>query len=343
MTSRTHPSAADRDAHREPAGAVPRSLLRVSDLDSAVLSGILELAGRMKREPLGWRHSLSGAALGCIFEKPSTRTRVSLATAAHRLGMTAIALSKEEMQLGHGESWADTARVVSSYLDAITLRTFEHATVERLAEAATVPVINALSNSHHPCQSLADLLTLTEHFGSLAGLSAAFIGDGQSNTCNSFLEACAISGMHLVIASPPGHDVDPGVLDAARITMARTGGSVQLTNEPAEAAGSAQVVYAEVWVPMDKRHESAERAVRFAGYRVDGDLLSRAHPDTVVLHCLPAVRGEEITSEVLDGPSSLVWNQAANRLPTAQAVLYTLITEGQRTEPATAAVAGEVG
>jgi ornithine carbamoyltransferase len=315
----------------EPAsgGRIPPDLLQVSDLDPFALSGVLDLARQMKQEPQGWQHSLNGAALGCIFEKPSTRTRVSLAVAAHRLGMTAITLSKNEIQLGSGESMSDTGRVLSSYLDSIALRTFDHAKVEQLADSASVPVVNALSNTHHPCQSLADLLTLAEHFGSLAGLTAAFIGDAQSNTCNSFIEACAGTGMHLIIASPPGHDIDENISAAACQTMAQTGGSVAFSADPMTAVRGAQAVYAEVWVPMDKPHERADRVRRFAPYRVDRELLAHADPDAVVLHCLPAVRGEEITSEVLDGPSSLAWNQAANRLPTAQAVLYTLITGGQ--------------
>lgn len=310
-----------------PGGAeLPTNLLRVSDLGPMALAEILDLAARMKKEPLGWQHSLRGAAIGCIFEKPSTRTRVSLATAAHRLGMTAIMLNRDEMQLGHGETWPDTARVLSSYLDAITLRTFAHRTVEQMADIATVPVINTLSNDHHPCQSLADLLTLAEHFGTLSGLRAAYIGDGRSNTCNSFLEACASTGIHLTLSSPSGYEVDPDILAAARTLMAETGGSVTLTPEPAAAVHAAHAVYAEVWVPMDKPHEQARRAGDFAAHRVDSDLLKHADPETVVLHCLPAVRGEEITSEVLDGPQSLVWRQAANRLPTAQAILHTLIT-----------------
>lgn len=305
----------------------PSHLLRVSDFDPASLAAVLDLAAQMKEEPSGWLNSLRGAAVGCIFEKPSTRTRVSLAVAAQRLGMTTVMLTREEMQLGHGESWPDTARVLSSYLDAIALRTFAHSTVEQMAAIATVPVVNTLSNDHHPCQSLADLLALAEHFGTLAGLRAAFIGDGQSNTCNSFLEACAGAGIHLTIASPPGYDVDPEILAAARRTMEQTGGSVTLTPEPHAAVRAAHAVYAEVWVPMDKPHERAQRARAFASYRVDSGLLGHAGPEAVVLHCLPAVRGEEITSDVLDGPQSLVWRQAANRLPTAQAVLHTLLME----------------
>lgn len=312
---------------RQGGGRKPAGLLRVSDFTPLLLADVLDLAAQMKKEPLGWQDSLRGAALGCIFEKPSTRTRVSLAVAAHRLGMTTVMLSKEEMQLGHGETWPDTARVLSSYLDAITLRTFAHGTVEQMAAVATVPVINTLSNDHHPCQSLADLLALAEHFGSLAGLRAAFIGDGQSNTCNSFLEASAGAGMHLTVASPPGYDIAPEILAGARATMEETGGSVTFAPDPAAAVRGADAVYAEVWVPMDKPHERAERARAFAAYRVDGELLRHAKPKAVVLHCLPAVRGEEITSDVMDGTQSLVWRQAANRLPTAQAVLHTLIPD----------------
>ncbi|GAA2656783.1 ornithine carbamoyltransferase [Streptomyces lunalinharesii] len=325
-----HPMSAPEDGRPTITGKVPDHLLRVSDLAPATLAELLDLAAAMKREPLGWQRELRGGAIGCLFEKPSTRTRVSLATAAHRLGMTAVVLNRDEMQLGHGETVADTARVLSSYLDAVTVRTFDHATVERLAEAATIPVVNALSNPHHPCQSLADLLALREHFGTLAGLTAAFLGDGTSNTCNSFLAACAATGMHLTIASPADYPTDPDLLGEARELMAQTGGSVTLTTEPHDAVRTAQAVYAEVWVPMDKPHERAERAARLAPYRVDEALLARAPREAVALHCLPAVRGEEITSEVLDGPRSLVWNQAANRLPTAQALLHTLITTNRQ-------------
>ncbi|WP_044366361.1 ornithine carbamoyltransferase [Streptomyces natalensis] len=327
MARPTPASAPDRPAVT---GKVPDDLLRVSDLDPGTLGQVLDLAAAMKAEPLGWERSLHGAVIGCIFEKPSTRTRVSLATAAHRLGMSAIVLNRDEMQLGHGETVADTTRVLSSYLDALTVRTFEHSTVEQMADAATIPVINALSNTHHPCQSLADLLALREHFGTLAGMTAAFIGDGTSNTCNSFLAACAASGMHLNIATPSGYETDEDILGEARELMAQTGGSVALMTEPAEAVRAAQAVYAEVRVPMDKQQEEAERTRRLAAYRVDEALLDQAPREAMALHCLPAHRGQEITSEVLDGPRSLVWRQAANRLPTAQAVLHTLITTARQ-------------
>ncbi|MDI3424006.1 ornithine carbamoyltransferase [Streptomyces luteolus] len=309
-----------------PEDKIPDHLLRVSDLDPGIVPELLDLAESMRREPLGWADSLRGAAIGCIFEKPSTRTRVSLATAAHRLGMTAIVLNHDDLQLGHGETVGDTARVLSSYLDALTVRTFEHTLVEQTAEDSAVPVINALSNTHHPLQSLADLLTLREHFGALAGMRAAFIGDGRSNTCNSFLSACAATGMHLVIASPPGYETDAALLNEARETMAQTGGSLSLTTEPEEAVRTAQAVYAEVWVAMDQLHEAHVRTPHLSRYRVDDQLLAHAPTDVVALHCLPAKRGQEITSDVLDGPRCLAWRQAANRLPTAQAVLHTLIT-----------------
>jgi ornithine carbamoyltransferase len=321
-------TAPTSDPTAEPtAGAAPPAgLLRISDLDATSLVGLLDLAARMKQQPLGWLRSLRGAALGCLFEKPSTRTRVSLAVAAHRLGMTTLVLNRDELQIGHGESWADTGRVLSGYLDALALRTFEHRTVERLAAAASVPVINALSNTHHPCQTLADLLTLRERFGGLAGLTVAFIGDGGSNICVSLLEAAALLGLRLIVASPPGFEVDPDLRTATRAGLARSGGSLRLTAEPAEAVRTAQAIYAEVWTPMDRASERAERARRLAAYRVDRALLAAAGEEAAVLHCLPARRGEEISSEVLDGPRSLAWRQAANRLPTTQALLHTLLT-----------------
>lgn len=303
----------------------PGGLLRVSDLAPEALGALLGMAAQMKADPAAWRDSRRGAAMGCVFEKPSTRTRVSLAVAAQRLGMTAVPLNPREMQLGHGETWGDTARVLSSYLDVITLRTFEHRTVQELADTATVPVVNALSNDHHPLQSLADLLALTEHFGRTRGLRIAFVGDARSNTCTSFLEACAATGMHLTVASPPGYDVIPEVLAGAKRTMEDTGGSVAFVPEPHDAVRGADAVYAEIWAPMDRADEEAERRVRFADYRVDSALLDLAGPDAVALHCLPAHRDAEITSDVMDGPRSLIWRQAANRLPTAQALLHTLL------------------
>ncbi|SHG96313.1 ornithine carbamoyltransferase [Streptoalloteichus hindustanus] len=322
----TTPTPANAAARPVVPGPVPRNLLRVGDLAPDTLAGLLDLAAAMKREPLGWTSALPGAELGCLFEKPSTRTRVSLVAAAHRLGMRAIVLNREETQLDRGETAVDTARVLSCYLDVLAVRTFAHAVVEEMAGAATVPVVNALTNTHHPCQALADLLTLREHFGELAGMTVAFVGDGRGNTCHSFLGACAATGMNLTIASPREYDTDQALLAEARELMAHTGGSVSLTTEPAQAVRGAHAVYTDAWVPMDKHHEQTERVARFAGFRVDDDLLAQARQDTVVLHCLPAVRGLEITSEVLDGNRSLVWRQAANRLPTAQAVLHTLVT-----------------
>jgi ornithine carbamoyltransferase len=309
-----------------PTVEVPDHLLRVSDLAPESITALLDLAEVMKQDPHGWRGSLPGAVVGCLFAKPSTRTRVSMFAAADRLGMTAIVLDQADLQLGHGETVADTARVLSSYLDALTVRTYAHAIVEEMAAVATVPVVNALTDDHHPCQSLADLLALREHFGTLRGLRAAFIGDGRSNTCNSFLAACAASGMHLAIASPAEYATDETLLSGARTLAARTGGSVAMTTEPAEAARGAHALYAEVWVSMDNHGERRERADRLRAYRVDDALLTHADADAVALHCLPAVRGEEITASVLDGPRSLAWQQAANRLPTAQAVLHSFVT-----------------
>lgn len=305
--------------------SMPRNLLRLSDLSSDDIRGLLKLAIEMKAHPREWTASLRGTTLGCIFGKPSTRTRVSLAVAANRLGMLPVSLAEDELQISRGETWNDTGRVLSSYLDALTIRTYQHATIEELARASTVPVINALSNTHHPCQALADLLALTEHFGTLDGVTVAFIGDASSNILKSLLEACALSGINLVVASPPGHVIDRVVLTEAKLLMARHGGSVKTVTDPSDAVTNAQAVYAEVWVPMDRVHEHSERQEKFSGYRVDETLMSKAPSEAVAMHCLPAHRGQEISSEVLDGPRSLAWRQAANRLPTAQAVLYALV------------------
>jgi ornithine carbamoyltransferase len=300
---------------------------RVSDLDPRMLDELLELAAAMKEEPARFADGLRGRSIACIFEKPSTRTRVSFAAAAARLGATPIALTPQELQLGRGESIADTARSLSGYVDAIVIRTFAQETVEELARWATVPVINALSDGHHPCQALADILTLKEAFGDLDGRHVAFVGDGGDNVAHSLLEICALAGVDLTIACPPEYAPDPDVLHLARARVEDMGVELQVVRDPEFAVAGAHAVYADVWASMGEEAEQDARKQALAPYQVTEDLMGLAQPGAIFLHCLPAKRGEEVAAAVIDGPQSAVWQQSANRLPTEAAVLL-LLTRG---------------
>jgi len=288
---------------------IPRHFLRISDLDAESLTALLDLAEVMRARPHGFVDALRGDTLVCFFEKPSTRTRVSFAAAAERLGMMPLLLRPDELQLGRGETIEDTARTLSGYAAAIVVRTFAHETVEQLAGAATVPVINALTDAHHPCQALADLLTLRERFGRLEGLRVAFVGAGN-NVASSLLEAGALAGVEVVVASPPGYEP-------------RVPGHV--VTDPYEAVAGADAVYTDVWVSMGEEDERERRLATFEPYRVDARLMAAAGEDAVFMHCLPAHRGEEVTAEVIDGPRSIVWQQAENRLPTEEALVLALV------------------
>lgn len=289
---------------------IPAHLLEVGDLGRASIESLLDLATAMKGRPHGFVEALRGDTLVCYFEKPSTRTRVSFAAAAERLGMLPLLLGPDELQLGRGETLEDTARTLAGYASAIVVRTFAQETVERIAAASTVPVVNALTDEHHPCQALADLLTLREHFGALEGLRIAYVGDGN-NVARSLLEAAALVGIDAVAACPPGYE--PRVEGA------------HVTSDALEAAAGAHAVYTDVWVSMgDEDRET--RLAALAPYQVDGRVLAAARPDAVFMHCLPAHRGEEVTAEVIDGPQSVVWQQAENRLPTEEALLLALVT-----------------
>jgi ornithine carbamoyltransferase len=286
---------------------------------------LLDLTRRLKRDPEAFRNRLAGGRIGMIFDKPSTRTRVSFESAAWMLGMLPIVLRPDELQLGHGETIADTARALSLYLDAVTVRTFAQSSVEELAAAASIPVINALTNEHHPCQALADVLTLQEEFGSLAGIRVAFVGDGD-NVCHSLIQAAGLAGLELRVATPLGYEPSEGIVAAARTQAAISGGSIVLTHDPAEAVSHAEAVYADVWTSMGKEAEGGARTAAFAGFTVDHRLMERASTAAIFLHCLPAHRGQEVTDDVMDGPRSRVWKQAANRLHTETALLYTVLT-----------------
>jgi ornithine carbamoyltransferase len=303
----------------------PTDLLRVTDFARPQLDQALGLASQMKARPLKWVKALRGQSLACFFEQPSTRTRISFAAAAYRLGMLPIMLRPEELQLGRGETVADTARIISSYASAIVVRTLAQGTLEEMAGAAHVPIINGLSDMHHPCQALADLLTLRERFGWLQGLRLAYVGDGN-NVCHSLIEAGALAGLRVSVATPECYRPNPDIVAGARAIAAETGASITLLTDPHEAVANADAVYTDVWVSMGKDAEAARLRAELAPYQVDAALMARAKPNAVFMHCLPAHRGEEVTAEVIDGPGSIVWAQAANRMPIEQAIVYLLIS-----------------
>lgn len=292
------------------AAPVPDHFLRVTDLDADGLLALLDLAAEMKQRPHGFVEALRGETLVCFFEHPSTRTRVSFAAAAERLGMLPLLIQPEELQLGRGETMADTARALSGYAAAIAIRARAQGTVDELATAAKVPVINALTDQNHPCQALADVLTLRERFGRLDGLRVAYVGDGN-NVANSLVEAGALLGIEVVVAAPAGYEpTTPGAV---------------VVNDPAEAARGAHAVYTDAWVSLGDEAERGSRLRELAPYQVDSPLLRHAKPDAVFMHCLPAHRGQEVTADVIDGPQSIVWQQAENRLPTEEALVYALV------------------
>jgi ornithine carbamoyltransferase len=306
---------------------VPSDFLAISDLDEAQFAAALDLAEEMKHAPAGFLDALPAETLACFFEKPSTRTRVSFAAAAHRLGMLPLVLRPDELQLGRGETVADTARTLAGFCAAIVIRTFAQATVAELAQYSSVPVINALTDEHHPCQALADFLTLREVFGHLEGLRLAYIGDSD-NVARSLIEAGALSGVDVVVASPPAYQPEAAERRAVIKFVASHHGHVTLVEDPREAVAGAHAVYTDVWVSMGAEADAERRRLELAPYQVTSDLMAAAAPDAVFMHCLPAHREEEVTAEVIDGPASVVWLEAANRLPTEQAIVYALITGG---------------
>ena len=303
----------------------PDHLLSLGGLDPAGLESLIALAAELKADPTVHAGALGGRSVLLHFTKPSTRTRVSFEAAVVRLGGHPIFAGPDQLQLGRGEPIADTARVISRYCAAIVIRTHAHADVEEFAWWSSVPVVNALTDTHHPCQALADLLTLHEHFGSLAGLEVAYVGDGN-NVAHSLIEACVLAGAHVRLACPEGYRPDAGVIAWATAVAAETGGSVRVLDDPAEAVAGAHAVYTDVFVSMGEEDVREAKLAVLGRYQVDETLMERARPDAVFMHCLPAHRGEEVTDGVLEGPQSVVFDQAENRLHTAAAVLVTLIS-----------------
>jgi ornithine carbamoyltransferase len=300
-----------------------RHYLSVDDLTTTELPEVLDLASALKRDGSTHAEALSGRSIALIFEKPSTRTRVSFEVGVEQLGAHPVVLSSNELQLGRGETIQDTGRVLSRYVDAIVLRTFEQERLEILSTTATVPVVNALSDFEHPCQALADMLTIREHLGELRGRVLAYFGDGN-NVAHSLLLAGTKAGMTVRVATPPGFEPIPQVVHRAEEIAMQTGGAVELTHDPEDAAIGAHALYTDVWTSMGQDLETDERALVFPSYQLSQKLVDLADPEVVVLHCLPAHRGQEITDEVIDGPRSVVWDQAENRLHTQKALLLRL-------------------
>ena len=303
-----------------------RSFTRVADWSGAELERVLDLADELKdkqkrREP---HHLLPGRTLGMIFQKPSTRTRVSFEVGIAQLGGTGLYLSAGDLQLGRGETLKDTATVLSRYLDAIMIRTFAQADVEELARTASIPVINGLTDSSHPCQALADVMTIRERFGRLEGLTVAYLGDGN-NVCASLMVAAAKLELNFRAATPTGYAPPPEAVGIAREAVDETGATIELLDDPREAAAGADVLYTDVWTSMGQEDERERRLRDLAGFGIDDDLLRLAGKNAIVLHCLPAHYGEEIAEDVLYGPQSAVWDEAENRLHAQKALMALVI------------------
>ncbi|MFZ5813976.1 MAG: ornithine carbamoyltransferase [Bacillota bacterium] len=299
-----------------------RDVISIHDWSRDELAEALDLAQWLKeRLKLGLREEpLKGKTLGMYFAKPSTRTRLSFEVGIQQLGGYGLFLSAADLQLRRGESIADTARVMSRYLDGIMIRTFAHQDVVELAQWADIPVINGLTDEEHPCQVMADLLTIREKLGPLGGLKMAYVGDGN-NMAHSLMDGGAKFGMHVVVASPSGYAPDPDRVARAQAVAAKYGGLIEVVDDPALAVAGANVVYTDVWTSMGQEEESARRLAAFQGYQVDQRLMSHADPTAIFLHCLPAHRGEEVAAEVIDGPQSVVFDQAENRLHAQKAIM----------------------
>jgi ornithine carbamoyltransferase len=303
-----------------------KDLLAISDLTPKDIEKILKRSATLKKLlKQGKPHqTLKGRSLGMIFEKASTRTRVSFEVGMFQLGGQALFLSPDDLQIGRGEPIADTARTLSRYLDGIMIRTFAQKTIEELARFASIPVINGLTDAHHPCQALADLLTIQEKKKKLKGLTLAYVGDGN-NVANSLIQACVKVGMHFAIATPRGYELDAAIMKQAKAEGKQTNAGVLVTNDPFQAVGNADIVYTDVWASMGQEAEHTKRMKEFKGYEVDTTLMKAARKGALVMHCLPAHRGEEIAADVIDGPKSVIFDQAENRLHVQKAVLDLLL------------------
>jgi ornithine carbamoyltransferase len=308
-----------------PPPAAAKDLLTLTELTGDEILSLLATAESLRRNPGRESQLLAGKSVVLLFEKPSLRTRITFELGAQRLGGTALYMDHAPSRIGERETVADYARNLSLWCDAIVARVFDHAVIEELAAEATVPVINALSDIHHPCQALADLLTMRQNFGDLEGLKAAYIGDGN-NVCNSLLLAAAAVGMDLTIICPVGYEPDPGVRAAARALARESGADIMITDEIGAVYGR-RVVYTDTWVSMGQEADAAERGAAFEGYQVDDAVMAMAADDAIFMHCLPAHRGVEVAASVIDGPQSVVLQQAANRMHAQNALLATLLAD----------------
>jgi len=318
---------AGKVARKVLAPGLAKDLLDVAAMPRRQIEDLLRLAASLKaKQRQAIAHQLlPGKTLGLLFQKPSTRTRVSFEAGMNQLGGHALILPMGDIQLSHGETVSDTARVLSRYLDGIVIRTYDHAIVEEWAAEASMPVINGLTDHSHPCQALSDLLTIQEVKGQLKGVRLAYVGDGN-NVANSLIEAGVKMGMHVAVGCPVGYQPDQQVIDRARVEAEATGASIEVFDNPQVAVKEADVVYTDVWISMGREREQARRLRALSSYQLNARLLQRAKPDAAVMHCLPAHRGEEIAPDVLDGPQSVVIKQAENRLHMQKAILVQLLT-----------------
>ncbi|HSM52150.1 MAG TPA: ornithine carbamoyltransferase [Thermoanaerobaculia bacterium] len=303
---------------------MPRHFISLHDLTSAELAGLLQLGLDVKAHRARYAGALAGQTLAMIFQKSSTRTRVSFEVAMLQLGGHGLFLSGRDIQLGRGETISDTAQVLSRYVDGIMARTFAHQDVLDLARFGTVPVVNGLTDDLHPCQVVADLLTVQEAFGELRGRKIAYVGDGN-NVAHSLMFGAAKAGMDIAVASPAGYRVQEKYLELARADAEAAGTRIELTEDPREAVRGASAVYTDVWASMGQEEEAAKRLRAFAGYQVDAAMMAEALPEAIFLHCLPCHRGEEVAAEVVDGPQSRVFDEAENRLHAQKAILLWLM------------------
>lgn len=305
-----------------------RDFLSLHDFTTEEIYQILDLAAELKAKQKNGEehHILKGKTLGMIFEKSSTRTRVSFEVGMYQLGGNALFLSNRDLQIGRGEPIRDTARVLSRYLDGIMIRTFEASKVEELAEFASIPVINALTDEEHPCQVLADLQTIREHKGELKGLKMVYIGDGN-NMVNSLMHGCAKVGMDISVATPAGYEPMASMVEEAREDAKAFGSKVEITQDILAAAKDADVIYTDVWASMGQEGEAEKRQKAFKDYQVNAAVMAVAKPDAIVLHCLPAHRGEEITEEVLESKQSVIFDEAENRLHAQKAVMALVMAD----------------
>jgi len=305
-----------------------RHFLRDDDITTGEQKQILDLALELKKSPYSQKPFAGPQTVAVIFDKTSTRTRVSFAVGIADLGGALFIIDSQSSQLGGKESVADTARVLERQVAQIVWRTYAQAGLEEMAANSKVPVINALSDDFHPCQLLADLLTIQEHKGALAGLKLAYVGDGN-NMANSYMLAGAVAGLHVSVATPVGYEPDGDVVARAAEIALSNGGSVSVSNSPAEAIAGADVVATDTWVSMGQESEKKEKLRAFSGFTIEAALMGHAKSDAIVLHCLPAYRGYEISAEVLDGPQSVIWDQAENRLHTQKALMVWLAQSGK--------------